>query len=315
MQNHSSTLIVLSLLLLALLATFTVECTSNGNNKKDVIVLVHGAWHKSTIWSETVRILEKDYEVEAIVTVNLPGRMENEHKCSAPLSPQDIGPLAGYYAQFQLITHTTKLKEVIDSVRNMGNVHVVGHSMGGAYLQNALATINTTGIKTAVFSSSYLTKPGRSILEYTQLDPEINELIRNLVIPFENSPMLCVNTGNASALFYDNRCNGEAAAVADLVYEPSIPIVTPLANNLASLRMDQYYVRTLQDRALPLKTQNTIISEQLALGNRRLKVVDMTGGHTPQLCKAQQYSKLLANLFKLKKKKKNNNNSGRAIKN
>jgi pimeloyl-ACP methyl ester carboxylesterase len=284
-------------------STTTTTEEDNSRRQKDVIVLIHGAWHTKDIWDSTVTKLKRDYRVEDISLVQLPGRVSGENTCAVPIPPQNYGPEAGYYASFNLTTFVQTIENVVSAKQHLGRIHIVAHSLSGAYVQHTLSVMDSvlrSRVETVVFVASYLTAPGKSALDYTT---NSTLLLANLIRPFPTAPMLCVNTTQVAEIFYGTcRPSLQIHAAANLVYEPIIPIVTPLANTLKDLDIKQVYIKTLLDRAIPPSSQAVMIREQRQLGNRRLSVVDMISDHTPQYCTSSVFARKLGAILHLRLK-------------
>jgi pimeloyl-ACP methyl ester carboxylesterase len=269
--------------------------------RRDVVIFVHGAWHTKDIWNTTMSKIRREYNVEDVTAVQLPGRSYRMNTCAAPIPPQSYGVLAGYYASFNLTSIVDELTSVIAAKRNLGRIHIVAHSLSGAYVQHTLSVMDPalrSSIETVVFVASYLTAPGKSVLEYTN---NSTLLLENLTRPWPTAPMLCVNTTEVAKIFYNTcRPSLKTAAVQNLVYEPVIPIVTPLSNTLKDLDIKQVYIKTLLDRAIPPSSQTAMISEQRQLGNNRLSVVDLWTDHTPQYCSTSYFVPVLGAILNLR---------------
>lgn len=281
----------------------------------DVLLFVHGGWHTSSQWESTVRAINDRYVVSKTVAVNLTGRRQGQNTCENALSPQQYSSLAPLYASVTISNYTQDIVDAIEANKKRGKVHIVSHSLGSAYVQHALSVMpERTRWNVASFTSlsGYLTMPNVPVVFYTQLGPETNTLLSNLFAPLgtplEQSPMICVNATASASIFY-NACSVEERNKLSraLVYEPSIPIVTPLENKLREFTdIRQYYIKTKNDNAISSSTQLLMIEQQLNLANEMFTVVGMSSDHSPYLCDTQNFAKRIGDLIGLKKKKKRN---------
>jgi pimeloyl-ACP methyl ester carboxylesterase len=254
---------------------------------KNVIILIHGAWHTGNCFQYVKPLLEREPSVVEVIIPHLAGHTPAKNRVIDALEPSKFAPLAQEYAQISMKTYIDELTNLVKEKQSVGDIHLVAHSMGGVTTQHFLSTLDSEllqSVKSVTFLAAYLTCPNTHLNGYI-MQTIASPLLPHIVMPFERPPFISMNPSGAQQAFY-NLVQDESIlkqAVEDLVLEPVIPHFTPVQNVLKDLdHIKQVYIETLQDNAVLLEQQRFIVNEQREqCGNDKLKVVTMDCDHSP----------------------------------
>ena len=208
-----------------------LACSSDDTQsaEKPAVVLVHGAWETSSIWTQVGNELRADgYRV---IAVNLPGRP------GTAIPPQEA-TLDGYRDAVLTALQDEK-----------GPVILVGHSFGGITISNVAETAPER-VKTLVFVAAYVPTDGKSTFELSQSDAD--SAIAPHLRPDPTRGVVAVEQEARGDLFVnDGSAEQKADLAAALVDEPLQPLRTPVhvtPNRFGAA--DKVYVRTTRDLAI-----------------------------------------------------------------
>ena len=254
-----------------------------------VIILIHGAWHTGNCFERVKQVLSQQSNNQDLTVVNphLHGHTPEKNTVLTELDPTNYGPLAQEYAQVSLSTYCQQLSEIVRQHVESGadEIHLLAHSMGGITVQHFVSTLDSEllkSIKSVIFLAAFLTRDNHHLQSY-YLQKVQSPLLGHVVAPFERPPFVTLKLQGIEDKFY-NEVKDESVlkqALADLVYEPTIPHVTPVQNKLKDIPIKQVYIETLKDNAMNLEQQRYIVNEQREDGNTHLQVVSMDCDHSP----------------------------------
>ena len=255
-----------------------------GNNRKPVVVLIHGLGDGSAVWNQTIKKLEKNY---FLVTLDLPG-FGRSSKTNQLYSPENYAKLIHYLTK-------TYIKKPF---------HLVGHSMGGAISLRYAATypddvttltlVSAAGILHRLAYSKYLAALGLSpFSDYLNFNKnDITSVTGYLLNTFDNYINIDLNQVlrseflRASVLLGSPSIISAMALVLDDFSELTQRVKTPTTLIWGDL-----------DNVAPLRIGLVLDS---LLEDSNLNIMDDTG-HMPMREKPAEFHQLLARSLNLKK--------------
>lgn len=234
-------------------------------------LLVHGAWHGAWCWDKLIAELES--RGESAVAIDLPGHGKGER--------------AGWHIS---------LDDYADAVNASaetlgGNVHLVGHSMGGVVISEA-AERRPDLYQSLTYATAFLLPSGQSLLSAASScdSPDLKKAnkLPNLIRGYGR-----IDPRFAVAAFY-NSCSEEDAsiAVSRLCAQSLRPFLKKL--NLTDKKwgsIRRNYVFCEQDNAIPLKNQRLFV-EALPCDN----TVSLDTDHSPFMSAPEELAESLLSL-------------------
>lgn len=209
------------------------------------MVLVHGAWHGSWVWSRVIDELKND-DVE-IQTVELPSCGE----------PGDLGDLRD---------DVEAVRSVIEDID--GPVVLVGHSYGGMAITEAAA--GADNVAHLVYVCAFMLDEGESLLGAVGGKPP--EWWRY------SADESYISADTPRAVFY-NDCDAEVAAESvDHLKQFSAKAPEQTLDAAAWREVGSTYVICTKDKAIPPEAQE-------AMSGRASRVTRMDASHSPFLSK------------------------------
>ncbi|MFJ9037748.1 alpha/beta hydrolase [Streptomyces sp. NPDC102406] len=270
-----------------------------------VFVLVHGAWHGSWQWAATQRALAG--LGAASVAVDLPG-----HGFGAPLPSGYLLPgrpgLPTERSQLADLTMDDCADAVLDTlrrVRRYGRVVLVAHSAGGGpaslaaerapHLVDRLVYVSAFVPAARPRFSDYLSAPENSTARGQDLplgDPGALGAVR--INPLSPDPAYVEELWQTH--YHDtpaDRFDRWRSALS-----PDLPLsvpTTPLTLTAARWgRVPRTFLRCADDRALPIATQNLMITEaDRAQPHEPFTVHTLPGSHTPFAARPEELAEAL----------------------
>ncbi len=222
---------------------------------KPTIVLVHGAFETSAVWSKVTAILRKDgYRT---IAVDLPGR----DGVPAADPAKGLDP----YRDTVLAAIAREKQPVV----------LVGHSFGGMTI-SAVGEAAPERIKTLVYVAAYLPTNGQSLLSLSQADAD-SKMGPAFRIS-DDKRTASIDAAARGDLFCNGCDSATKAAVANgIIPEPLAPPTTPDALTAERFgTLDKVYIHTARDVVVSPKLQATMVG---ATPVRKELSVDT--GHAP----------------------------------
>jgi pimeloyl-ACP methyl ester carboxylesterase len=262
-----------SIFLAALLATsLPAAALAKSAPAKPTIVLVHGAWETSGIWSQVVPILEHDGYI--VRTVDLPGR---------PTNPQPIPSVT-----------MDSYRAAVDAVvsRERAPVVLVGHSFAG-FVISTEAEARPSKIRTLVYVAAYVPKDGDSLLKVATADA--GSKAGEALVVNEPAGIASIKYELRGGLF----ANDAPPQVGDLVAkgvvdEPLAPLATPVHLTAQAFgSVDKAYIHTSQDHVVSPGLQASMVA---ATPVRVEYSIDT--GHTPFITQPAKLAALIEQSIK-----------------
>lgn len=263
--RHPLSSFISRLAMLASLGALLTACES-----KHTYVLVHGAWQGAWAWQKVTPQLEK--EGHKVVTVELPGH----------------GSDTTSFSQASLQSYTDAVVKALDA--EDGPVILVGHSMGGTVISNAIEA-RPDKVEKAVYVAAYLLKDGENLLDTSKTDSE-SQLGANLV--FENNGATASIKPEAVVdLFCADCADAEKALIrSHPSSEPLAPLTQPVKVTDANFgRVPRYYIETTQDRAV-----GNALQKRMYTATPVQKVFTLDTSHSPFLSQSDALAKDLLSL-------------------
>src|ERR1700753_686054 len=112
------------------------------------LVLIHGGAHAADCWDLTIAELTCREPKFRVLAVDLPGRGRN---------PADLAT----------VTIADWVDSVVDDVENdlMGDVGVVGHSLGGLTARGVVARLGAARVREMVLAAAFIPPQGLSVVD------------------------------------------------------------------------------------------------------------------------------------------------------
>lgn len=253
---------------LILLASLGALLTACGD--ENTYVLVHGAFQGAWAWQKVTPLLEQ--EGHTVVTVELPSH----------------GADTTAFSQASLDSYTQAVVKALDA--QQGPVILVGHSMGGTVISNAIEA-RPDKVAKAVYVAAYLLKDGENLLDTANTDSE-SQLGANLV--FENDGATAsVKPEAVTDIFCADCAEPEKSLIrSHPSSEPLAPLTQPVKVTDANFgRVPRYYIETTQDRAV-----GNALQKRMYTATPVEKVFTLDTSHSPFL---SQPSTLATHLLSL----------------
>ncbi|CAH9090899.1 unnamed protein product [Cuscuta europaea] len=246
-------------------------------------VLVHGGGFGAWCWYKTISLLEgSGFKVTAI---DLTGSGVNSFDTNSITSlSQYVKPLTDFF----------------DALSDGEKVILVGHDFGGTCISYAMELFPTK-VSKAVFIAATMLTSGQSTLDMLSQKTDSNDLMMQEAQIFlyangkDNPPTAFdINKSLLRDLLF-NHSPAKDAALASVLMRP-IPFSPVLEKiSLSDLKygsVRRFYVETLEDNAIPIDLQRSMINQ-----NRIEKVFHLKGSdHSPFFSKPQALHKILVEI-------------------
>lgn len=252
------------IVLVTLSALFMISgCASNkdSNNAKppvDTLVFVHGAHLTSNAWSSVATLLEKDgYHT---IAVNLPGR-------GPSANPNDI-------------TLDVSSQALCDAIKNVNaSITFIGHSQGGAVVNNALSICPIKNIKNIIYVAAVAPTNGDKPFSLLNSSDEEN-YFKGVNFDDESGWMVISDKGSFVSVFTNSTSNKVTSLISSqAVNEPAITgdgVVSYEAEYFS--KINKFYIYTKQDKIISINSQKSIAGKIDLKGHA---VIDT--GHLPMI--------------------------------
>jgi len=246
--------ILILLLSVMSITSFSQTKKSNQTKKMETIVLVHGAWSDASAWDGVVAILKgKGYDV---IAVNLPGH----------------GKDTTSIATISLDTYVNTVKAAIGDKKN---IILLGHSFAGIVISQVAEEIPGQ-IKELIYLAAYLPKNGESLLSLAQQDAG-SHIGKYLQIDKDHGAAIINKDGIVDAFVEDAPKNVQDYVVANWKTEPLTPLATPVTLTDANFgSVKKAYIHTVNDHAVSYVFQQTMVK-----GSDVKTTAVLNSSHTP----------------------------------
>ncbi|HEY0312210.1 MAG TPA: alpha/beta fold hydrolase [Allosphingosinicella sp.] len=238
-------------------------------------VLVHGGWHSQSAWDKLTPLLEARGHL--VLTLDLPGAGANTiPPKSLAARPFDPATFAAEPSPIAEVTLEERTAAVIAAVKDAaatsgGKVVLVGHSAGGMVV-SAVAERIPEQLAAIVYIAGFMVAHGISLLEMLPHETMASALSVGL---FVGDPVAIgatrINPGPADdayrallkASFYADVCDTDFERIVTGLHsdEPNGGALAP--SDITPERfgsVPRHYIRTTQDRAVPLSGQDHMIA-------------------------------------------------------
>jgi pimeloyl-ACP methyl ester carboxylesterase len=274
-------------------------------------VLVHGGWHNRSTWDRVTPILEAPGHIA--LTLDLPGAGANAiSPKSLSACPFDLAAFAAEPSPSAELTQDERTQAVVALVNEAasltdGNVILVGHSAGGMII-SAVAQQVPDLLAAVVYVAGFMAPNGVSLMEMVQHEAMSSALSRGL---FVGDPAAIgatrINTGPADeayrsllrASFYADVTERDFHWVASQLHcdEPNNGALAPseiTPERFGSVR--RHYIRTTQDRAVPLTGQDHMIAAVDGTIGGTTITHTLESSHSPFLSQPAALSQILLDI-------------------
>jgi pimeloyl-ACP methyl ester carboxylesterase len=271
-----------------------------------VVLFVHGAWHSAAHWAATQRALVR--HGIASVAINLPGSGFDAPTPTGYLQPGQPGLASEKSALREVTTQHTAdvvLRALVDARTLYRNVVLVGHSAGGGPC-SAAAEQAPDLLDHLVYLSAFVPAGRPRFADYVETEENADAV---------RIPML----GDPAHLgaFRINPLSPDPAEIdllrqaflndlppdAPQTWRQSLHPDHPYANFTTPVpvsrerwgRINRTFIRLTDDLALPLTTQDLMISEADQITpDLPMNVHTLPGGHSPFVTRPSELATLLA---------------------
>lgn len=278
---------------------------------KAAFVLVHGGWHNHAAWDKVIPILEA--EGYAALTLDLPGAGANtiEPK-SLAARPFDLAAFAAEPSPVAGVTQEERTQAVAALVKEAalvagGKVILVGHSAGGVTI-SAVAEQVPELLAAIVYVAGFMVPNGLSLLEMLPHESMSSALSVGL---FVGDPAAIgatrINPGPADveyrallkASFYADAAEADFTQISSQLHsdEPNGGALAPSEITPGGFgSVQRHYIRTIQDRAVPLAGQDHMIAAvDNTIGGTTITHT-LESSHSPFLSQPAALSKVLIDI-------------------
>lgn len=278
---------------------------------KVTYVLVHGGWHNQSAWDKVAPILEA--EGHTVLTLDLPGAGANT---VAPKSlgarPFDLASFAAEPSPVAGVTQDERTQAVVALVKASasvgdGKVILVGHSAGGMTI-SAVAEQVPDLLVAVVYIAGFMVPNGLSLLAMLPHEAMSSALSPGL---FVGDPAALgatrINPGPADqayrsllkASFYADVPDVDFARAVSQLHcdEPNGGALAPSQVTPGRFgTVPRHYIRTTQDRAVPLAGQDHMIAAVDGTIGGTTITHTLESSHSPFLSQPAALSKILLDL-------------------
>jgi pimeloyl-ACP methyl ester carboxylesterase len=274
---------------------------------KAAFVLIHGGWHNQSAWRKVRPILEA--KGCAVLTLDLPGAgIHTIAPRSFSARPFDLGAFAAEPSPIAGVTLEERTQAVIAAVEAAASlsdrVILVGHSAGGMTISAAAERIPES-LTAVVYLAAFMVPNGMSLLDMLPHESMSTALSHGL---FVGDPIAIgatrINPGPSNdayrallrASFYADATESDFEEATAQLHcdEPNLGAVAP--SEITSSRfgsVPRHYIRTTQDRAVPLAGQDHMIAAvDGAIGGKTITHT-MQSSHSPFLSQPAALSEIL----------------------
>jgi pimeloyl-ACP methyl ester carboxylesterase len=203
------------------------------------LVLIHGGAHAGDCWDLTVAELARQEPQLRFLAVDLPGRG------SKPANLADV-----------------TIADFVDSVvadvedAGLGDLVVVGHSLGGLTVPGVVAKLGTRRVREMVMLSAFVPPQGRSVAQ--ALRGPLVPLARSAGLIGRSFPM---PVAAARFAFCNGMTREQRRFALSRLYPESVKvIVEPVDRGEMPHDVPRTWVMTLRDRALSARQQHNCIT-------------------------------------------------------
>ncbi|WP_340645291.1 alpha/beta fold hydrolase [Phenylobacterium sp.] len=278
---------------------------------KVALVLVHGGWHNKSAWDKVTPRLEA--QGHTVLAVDLPGAGANT---IAPKSlgarPFDLAAFAAEPSPVAGLTQAERTQAVVALVKEAaslsdGKVILVGHSAGGMTI-SAVAEQVPESLAAVVYLAGFMVHNGVSLLSMIPHETMSSALSPGLFVGDTIAiGATRINTGPADetyrsllkASFYADLTEADFAQAASQLHsdEPNGGALAP--SEITPERfgsVPRHYIRTTQDRAVPLAGQDHMIAAVDATIGGATITHTLDSSHSPFLSQPAALSAILLDI-------------------
>jgi len=278
---------------------------------KTVFVLVHGAWHNRSAWDKITSLLET--RGFAALALDLPGAGVH---AIAPASlgrrPFDAAAFAAEPSPTAGITQEERTEAVVALVKDAasrgdGKVILVGHSAGGMTI-SAVAERVPSLLRAVVYIAGFMVPKGLTLLDVLQHESMSSALSPRL---FRGDPVAIgatrIHAGSTDeayrsllkASFYADVAESDFARMESQLHcdESNAGALAPSQITPGNFgTVPRHYIRTTQDRAIPLTGQDHMIAMVDAGMGGETITHSLESSHSPFLSQPDALSNILIDI-------------------
>jgi pimeloyl-ACP methyl ester carboxylesterase len=278
---------------------------------KAAFVLVHGGWHNHSAWDKVTPILKANGF--AALALDLPGAGVNAiAPTSLDLRPFDPAAFAAERSPIAGVTQEERTQAVVALVKEAaslsdGKVILVGHSAGGMTI-SAVAEQVPNLLLAVVYLAGFMVPNGMPLLAMLQHETFSSALSPGL---FVGDPIAIgatrINPRSTDeayrsllkASFYGDVSDTEFVAAASQLHcdESNAGALAPSEITPGRFgALPRHYIRTTQDRAIPLPGQDYMVATVDGAIGGRTTTHTLESSHSPFLSQPAALSKILIDI-------------------
>lgn len=269
----------------------TGTITENTVKKRGkTLILLHGPFVTSEVWQYAKPLLEKQEDINMVVTPDWVGHKPGKNLLKEPIDAAKWKHLSQDYESINLSSYVEQLTALVNQYHSNGDIYIVAHSTSGAVVQQMFSTVINRqildDIKGLIFVGAILTRNGTSVMDYLQQDSCHSLLKAHMIQPDKNCTFVALDNAKLQSIFF-NACKERSKMekiIHSMVLEPFIPLMGKVKNDLEEFKGFQSYFLLLNDCAISTCLQQLIVTEQHeSFANDSLKVIGITCDHMPMI--------------------------------
>ena len=281
------------------------------STSKSAFVLVHGGWHNQSSWERVKPMLEA--QGHAVLTLDLPGAGANtiapKSLGARPFDPAAFAAEPSPIAGVTLDERTAAVVALVEDAASLGDgqVILVGHSAGGMVV-SAVAERVPQRLAAIVYLAGFMVPNGLSLLAMLPHESMSSALSPGLFVGDPGAVGATrINPGPADddyrsllkASFYADATDTDFAQAASQLHadEPNGGALAPSEITPGRFgTVPRHYIRTTQDRAVPLTGQDHMIAAiDSTIGGTTITHT-MESSHSPFLSQPAVLSEILLDI-------------------
>jgi pimeloyl-ACP methyl ester carboxylesterase len=278
---------------------------------KAAFVLVHGGWHNRRAWDKVSPLLHA--AGHAVLTLDLPGAGANaKEPGSLHARPFDLAAFAAEPSPVAGVTQeerTRAVEALVEEAASVadGKVVLVGHSAGGMTI-SAVAERVPDRLCALVYLAGFMVPNGLSLLAMLPHESMSSALSVGLFVGdpaaigatrINPRPVDDAHRALLKASFYADATEADFARIVSQLHsdEPNGGALAPSEITPGRFgSVPRHYIRTTQDRAVPLTGQDHMIAAVDAAIGGTTVTHTLESSHSPFLSQPAALSKILVDI-------------------
>nr|WP_180166593.1 alpha/beta fold hydrolase [Stenotrophomonas sp. SbOxS2]NYT99445.1 alpha/beta fold hydrolase [Stenotrophomonas sp. SbOxS2] len=277
------------------------------SSSRPTFLLIHGAWHDSSTWSKVTPILES--QGCRVSVLDLPGAGAHARAPEAYFqTPVDPGAFATEPSPNAGVSQDERNEAVIRAIDELGGeVVLVGHSLGGVTVAEVSESAPDR-VRAAVYLAAFMLPKTFSVLDIVRHESMAQSQITSLLVADPSTVgALRVNPRSGDldylekvreTLYADVEVTAMMEAVSHLHCDEPVSVFMAGARSTDKGfgRVPRHYIRTAQDRVVPLPAQDFMISSVDASVKSKTEVHTLDSGHSAFYSRPLELAQILVSV-------------------